>query len=220
MVDSVKKEKIKHILSEWIVFGIVIIALMIGLVLKTLIGDSFKLFTDGTITVQYPAGWTKRSILPVTEKKEYGFNSLSDEEVLLEVEELQTDSFYKTTMEVKKKEILGEEVEDEILALMSAVNSISFEYMKQLDYFKTLNSEEIVIHDMPGIQLEYTYVNKPPEDIGKMTLPVVVYGIDFILIFKGSVYIVTNTFDANLYNEEIVKINQILDKIQFNKEGV
>jgi len=199
-------------LTEWLVIGLVILALIAGWVLKESIQRQTAIFASETLSVRYPVDWLLGK----------------DEEALFTVKDPDSPSTFKTTFSARV-EPLGEAEEEEyvfkvegvdasvkplgqVTGLNAAANRIIMRKNKDLKEYNVLSARETILMGQEALAIEYAYVDSPRAGWATApSLPVVVQAVDTVTVKGDQVYIFTYAADANIFAQEKDTLAAILE---------
>lgn len=148
-------------------------ALALALALRFQIENRTTVFQDpdSPFRIAYPATWT--SVEPL-------------QDVLLNVEDPQTASVYKTTLTVESRELdpqappTLQDLVDRRVVQRSTLTGYHF-----------LSNTETAIGEARGAQIEYAYVVQPIDTPRRASLPVVVQAREYIVVTRDRTYYIT-----------------------------
>ena len=201
-------------LTEWLVIGLVILALIVGWVLKVSIQGQTATFASEILSVRYPVDWLLGK----------------DEEALFTVTDPDSLSTFKTAFSARV-EPLGETEEQEyvfkvegvdasvmplgqVTGLNSAANRIIMRKNKDLKEYNVLSTTPTTLSGQNAIAIEYAYVDSPRAGWATApSLPVVVQAVDTVTVKGDQVYIFTYAADANIFAQEKGTLAAILESV-------
>lgn len=201
-------------LTEWLVIGLVILALIVGWVLKVSIQGQTATFASEALSVRYPVDWLLGK----------------DEEALFTVTDPDSLSTFKTTFSARV-EPLGQVEEQEyvfkvegvdasvkplgqVTGLSAAANRLVMRRNKELKEYNVLSAREATLRGQEALAIEYAYVDSPRA--GWATAPslaVVVQAVDTVTVRGDQVYIFTYAADANVFAQEKGILAAILESV-------
>ncbi len=202
-------------LTEWLVIGLVILALIVGWVLKASIQGQTATFASETLSVRYPVDWLLGK----------------DEDTLFTVTDPDSLSTFKTTFstrvepleEVKEEEyVFKVEGVDasvkplgEVTGLNAAANRLVMRRNKQLKEYNVLSARETTLMGWEALAIEYAYVDSPRAGWATApSLPVVVQAVDTVIVKDDQVYVFTYAADANIFAQEKGTLASILESVR------
>jgi hypothetical protein len=201
-------------LTEWLVIGLVILALIAGWVLKVSIQGQTAPFASETLSVRYPVDWLLGK----------------DDEALFTVTDPDSLSTFKTTFSARV-EPLGEVEEQEyvfkvegvdasvkplgeVTGLNAAANRLVMRKNKELKEYNVLSARATTLMGQEALAIEYAYVDSPRAGWATApSLPVVVQAVDTITIKGNQVYVFTYAADANVFAQEKGILAAILESV-------
>jgi len=205
-------------LTEWLVIGLVILALIAGWILKVSIQGQTATFTSETLSVRYPVDWL------------LGKN----EEALFTVKDPDSPSTFNTTFSARV-EPLGEVEEQEyvfkvegvdasvkplgqVAGLNAAANRLVMRRNKELKEYNVLSARATTLMGQEALAIEYAYVASPRAGWAtSASLPVVVQAVDTITVRGDQVYIFTYAADANIFAQEKDTLAAILESVSLKQ---
>lgn len=159
--------------ADWVVVGVVVVALLLGWVVKAQAEGSTEAFSDAEtgLSLNYPTGWLAGS----------------GEDFLFRARDPQSGLFKTTYL-----------VEAEVLdparpvSLVDAVNMTSVNRARKLTAFRMLDIEAVGPEEGSprAIWSRYAYVEEKPDPFHD-TLPVVVLGLDYTGVREGYLFTLT-----------------------------
>ena len=207
---------------EVVIIIMVLIALICGWFLKNSIESKKIEFAGDLFVFNYPAKWLCQK--GITDSSSVsGFQSMSggqDELVLFKAGDIQSESLYKTEFLIKSLKYSFENTDragqDPSLYIFNKQAQV---YGNSLNNFRFISSENAEIDGKKGYRMEYTFVSEPMSALFRDALPVVCYGVDFLLFNENTIYIISMTFDADDKEEEIGILDSIIGNIKFSNKG-
>jgi len=202
-------------LTEWLVIGLVVLALIVGWVLKASIQGQTATFASEALSVRYPVDWLLGK----------------DKETLFTVTDPDSLSTFKTTFSARV-EPLGEVEEQEyvfkvegvdasvkplgeVTGLNAAANRLVMRRNKELKEYNALSVEATTLMDQEALSVEYAYVDSPKAGWATApSLPVVVQAVDTVTVKGDQVYVFTYAADANLFVQEKGTLATILASVR------
>ena len=201
-------------LTECLVIGLVILALIAGWVLKVSIQGQTAPFASETLSVHYPVDWLLGK----------------DDDALFTVTDPDSLSSFKTTFSARV-EPLGEVEEQEyvfkvegvdasvkplgeVTGLNAAANRLVMRKNKELKEYNVLSARATTLMGQETLAIEYAYVDSPRAGWATApSLPVVVQAVDTITIKGNQVYVFTYAADANVFAQEKGTLAAILESV-------
>ena len=201
-------------LTEWLVIGLVILALIVGWVLKVSIQGQTATFASEILSVRYPVDWLLGK----------------DEEALFTVTDPDSLSTFKTAFSARV-EPLGETEEQEyvfkvegvdasvkplgqVTGLNTAANRLVMRRNKELKEYNVLSARATTLMGQEALAIEYAYVDSPRAGWATApSLPVVVQAVDTVTVQGDQVYTFTYAADANIFAQEKDTLATILESI-------
>jgi hypothetical protein len=202
-------------LTEWLVIGLVILALIAGWVLKVSIQGQTATFASETLSVRYPVDWLLGK----------------DEQALFTVRDPDSPSTFNTVFSARV-EPLGEVEEQEyvfkvegvdasvkplgqVTGLNVTANRLVMRRNKELKEYNVLSARATTLMGQEALAIEYAYVDSPRAGWAtSASLPVVVEAVDTITVKGDQVYVFTYAADANIFAQEKDTLSAILESVR------
>jgi hypothetical protein len=174
---------------------VVLVALALGLLLRSQVTTRTTTFQtkDAPISFAYPATWGNVDTL---------------QDVLLKVENPETNSAYKTNLTVESRDLdptsppTLQQLTDRRVAQRGALTGYHF-----------LSSDPATVSGAKAMRLEYAYIAQPIDQPRRASLPVVVQAIEYIVLGKANVYYITLAAPENDFANAQTQLNQILQTV-------
>jgi hypothetical protein len=201
-------------LTEWFVIGLVILALIVGWVLKVSIQGQTATFASETLSVRYPVDWLLGK----------------DEEALFTVKDPDSPSTFNTIFSARVEPL--EETEEQeyvfkvegvdasvmplgqVTGLNAAANRIVMGKNKDLKEYNVLSTTPTTLSGQDAIAIEYAYVDSPRAGWATApSLPVVVQAVDTVTVKGDQVYVFTYAADAHIFAQEKGTLAAILESV-------
>jgi len=198
-------------LTEWLVIGLVILALVAGWALKEFIQGQTATFASEALSVRYPVDW-------LLEK---------DEEALLTVRDPDSPSTFKTAFSVRVEpleepeereyvfKVEGVDASVKPLGQVMGLNAAIIRRNKELKEYNILSTKETTLMGQEALAIQYAYVDSPRAGWATgASLPVVVQAVDTVTIKGDQVYVLTYAADANIFAQEKDTLAAILESVR------
>jgi hypothetical protein len=175
---------------------VVLVALLLGLGMRFQVERRVKQFQDpnSPFRMSYPAAW--------------GFaDSLQD--VLLKVEDPNTDSAFKTALTVESREL--------DLASPPTLQDLIDRRVEQrsgLTGYHFLANADATVDGAKSARIEYAYVVQPNDEPRRASLPVVVQAREYIIVGKDRTYYVTLSAPENAFAEASAQFERTIMTVQ------
>ena len=175
---------------------VVLVALLLGLGMRFQVERRVKQFQDpnSPFRMSYPAAW--------------GFaDSLQD--VLLKVEDPNTDSAFKTALTVESREL--------DLANPPTLQDLIDRRVEQrsgLTGYHFLANGDATVGGAVGARIEYAYVVQPNDEPRRASLPVVVQAREYIIVGTDRTYYVTLNAPQNAFAEASALFERTINTVQ------
>jgi len=199
--------KVKREEPEWVVVAVVVVALLIGWMLKSLVESRTVTFSSSALSLNYPATWF-REVNP------------DDGDVILGVTDLGFGSPYGSRVTVRTIEALPRlaRMDDEASAAAAAVTAWTFQRSQDLDGFRLLSTESTELDGRRGVRVDYAYVSDPIASPYRKALPVVVEAVDYLFPVGDQTIVITTAADGAQFEQESQRFATILSSVDFGGE--
>jgi hypothetical protein len=187
---------------EWVVWVLVIVALVAGWFLKGAFQYQMDVFTDPDtgLTFRYPASWFLES----------NQAQIGDEGVILTVSDAHSESAFNTAFSVRLKA-----VEEETTAVDQAEMWI-MRRGEELTKYRVLSKELSQVAGQEAVTIDYGYVEDPLRSSAlRGSLPVVVRAVDVVFIRDSKVYTLTFASDQLVFDGEKKTLERLLNSVSF-----
>ena len=194
--DSGDLYRIRTLRKDVGVAVVVLAALALGWLLRNQIVSRTQVFQDANspFRMAYPAGWAS-------------VESLQD--VLLKVEDPQTDSAFKTSLTVESREL-----DPQNPPTLQTLVDRRVEQRGALTGYHFLSDQDATVGGARANQLEYGYVVQPIDAPRRASLPVVVHAREFIVVGKDYVYYIALAASENEFANASARLDQIIQTVQ------
>jgi hypothetical protein len=175
---------------------VVLIALALGLLLRVQTANRVTIFLDKdtAFSITYPATWGS-------------VESLQD--VLLKVEDPQTNSAFKTTLAVETRDLdpqsppTLQQLVDRRIAQRGALTGYHF-----------LSSNPATVGGAKAMRQEYAYIVQPIDQPRRATLPVVVHAIEYVVVGKENAFYITLAAPEGDFADARAQLEQIVQTVK------
>jgi len=175
---------------------VVLIALALGLLLRVQTANRVTIFLDKdtAFSITYPATWGS-------------VESLQD--VLLKVEDPQTNSAFKTTLAVETRDLdpqsppTLQQLVDRRIAQRGALTGYHF-----------LSSNPATVGGAKAMRQEYAYIVQPIDQPRRATLPVVVHAIEYVVVGKENAFYITLAAPEGDFAGARAQLEQIVQTVK------
>jgi hypothetical protein len=161
---------------EWPVLATVALALVLGWALMTAITSRTTAFSDGTLSLRYPAYWSDGD----------------DTDALLHASDLASGSTV-TLRVLRELDPAAPVTLDDLLA------QLAFQRARDLPMYRVLKTVPARVGGRSAVAAEYAYVEDPVASAYQSSMPVVVRGTSYILPYKGKAYVLSLETTATDY---------------------
>jgi hypothetical protein len=196
-VRGVKRQE-----PEWVVVAVVAIALLVGWLLKSWVESRTSTFSNSDLTLSYPAIWLR----------ELGE---AEEGVLFATQDVRSGSLYATHLSVWVADALPQVRQENVDVTLSAVTGWTFQRSQQLEGYRVLGTEAVQVDSIRGTRIDYAYVSEPIASPYRKALPVVVEAVDYLLPYRGKLYVITLAADASRFEPEVNRFEALLRRVDF-----
>jgi len=215
-----ENKKRKREEPEWIVAVLVVLALVAGWFIKVYIENKTVEFTNNEISFSYPENWIVETNIYANDLGS-GFRGRPEDisdKILIRASSMISESIYKTNVSLRS---INKSWELQTEGLLDSIPGIIFniadQYESTYDNFTVIDNEKVTISGEQGIKIDYSFVSKPVTDSGGYYLPVIVYGMDYIIPVNNTVYILTVRLDADKMDDEMDFCEKMIE--QFHIKG-
>jgi len=158
---------------SWVVVGVTVVALILGCLVKTAAEGRAVLYEGNGIRVRYPADWVRAK---------------AQSPVLLQLEDRWATP-YRTTLRLERRPVpAGMEK-----ILPAIQNSMALERGRGWAAYRVLRSDgNVEVGGTTGMHVTFAYVETNPNPFLE-TVPVVMYGEDYLFPIGDQVYVATLT---------------------------
>jgi hypothetical protein len=177
---------------------IVLLALAFGWLLFTQTDGQTRTFQeqDAPFRISYPASWD---------------NAALEGDELLRVEDRLTDSIFKTTLTVERRDLDPASPPPVQILLDRRVADHS-----TLVGYHLLGSEQARAGDKDAQQLEYAYVAQPLDGPRRASLPVVVRVREYMVALPDRVYYITLAAPEQEFDAASSRLDEIIQTVQIS----
>lgn len=178
--------------AELAVVVLVLVALVIGWVLKTGVENRSESFSSGNISAQIPSGWLTSTpggneVLHVTDRTTSGFG---------------------TTYLIQQEVVSAESTPAQVVGLLT------LERGNSLTAYRVLKQQDVLVQGKPAVELEYVYVESDA-NLSHSTFPVVVHGLDYVFVNGNQAVIVTYRADQAAFERDRAHFNNFLLSVKY-----
>jgi hypothetical protein len=174
---------------------VVCIALALGLVLRMQTTSRVTTFKDQTtsFSITYPATWSSVDSL---------------QNVMLKVQDPQTDSAYKTTLTVESRDLdlqnppTLQDLVDRRVAQRGTLTSYHF-----------LSNASATVGGAKTERIEYAYTVQPIDQPRRASLPVVVHAVEYIVLGKESAFYIALAAPENEFADARATMEQMIQTV-------
>jgi hypothetical protein len=175
---------------------VVLIALTLGFLLRAQSANRVTTFQDKetAFSITYPVTWG---------------NVESLQDVLLKVEDPQTNSAFKTTLTIETRDLdptsppTLQQLADRRIAQRGALTGYHF-----------LSSNPATIGGAKAMRQEYAYVVQPIDEPHRASLPVVAHAIEYIVVGKENVFYITLVAPESDFADARAQMEQIVQTVR------
>jgi hypothetical protein len=194
--DSERLYRMRTLPKDLGVAIVVVVSLGLGWLLMAQTQGRARAYAepDSAFQIAYPASWV-------------GADTLQD--LLLKVEDPQTDSTFKTALSVERRDL-----DPAAPPTMQALLDRRVLERAQLTGYHLLADGEELVAGARAIRLEYAYVVQPIDTPRRASLPVVVQARDYIFVTKDRSYYVSLAAPAGSYAQASAQFDRIIGSIR------
>lgn len=181
------------------VIGLFALVLIAGIALKGWVLGKTTAFAaeDSALSLRYPAGWA----------------SQAKKGTLLSIRDLQSEGIFKTTFSVEATDLDPAAVEP----VQDLAELFTEDAEQALSGYRILESSDSEVDGVEAVRISYAYVDEPLESAFQTSLPVVVQGVDVLLIHGSKLYVMTFAAPATSFSERVEIMESILDSVELEE---
>lgn len=153
-----------------------------------------RVFEDAPMRLAYPAGWNS-------------VDSLQD--VLLKVEDPQTDAEFKTSFSVERRDL-----DPASPPTLQTLLDRRVDERSQLTGYHFLADGETEVAGARAIQIEYAYVVQPNDQPRRASLPVVVHAREYIIVTEDRSYYLTLAAPEQEFTQASAELDRIISSLR------
>jgi hypothetical protein len=131
------------------------------------------------------------------------------QDVLLKVEDPQTDSAFKTALTVESREL-----DPQSPPTLQTLLDRRVEQRGALTGYHFLANTETTVGGLKAMQLQYAYVVQPIDEPRRASLPVVVRAREYIVVTQDRTYYITLAAPENEFERASARFDRILQTVQ------
>ncbi len=182
-----------------LVIALFAVALIAGWGLRSWAEARATAFTalDANLSLSYPDSWTLQT------KKG----------TLLSIRDLRSHGTFKATFSVEVRE-LDPTASKPIQALAELYAE---EREQELSAYRVLAISDSEVDGLEAVRISYAYEDEPTEGRFQRSLPVVVEGVDVLVIHGSNLYIFSFAAPATTFSEEVETLDAILDSVNLEE---
>ncbi len=177
--------------ADWVVIGLVILALILGWILRDAVLFRTTPFTVSDISGRYPAGWVSQTgddpLLRVRDPSNAGFG------VVIELWSRPLAADADPTM---------------------VLDALALERAGANAAYRTLDTDQVVVRGGTAIRRMFTYVYVDPNPYTDR-LPQVVRGMDLAFQDGGRVIVVTLVSDADEFDAQMSRFLDLVESLEY-----
>jgi len=158
---------------EWPVVALVLLALLLGAVLAIAVRGQVRTVSADGITISYPATWSSAVALPA-----------DADGALVNAGEMSG----RATLSLR---VLRQLDPAKPVSMDALIAQRSFDRAQAETMYRVLSSADAQVGGKDAVAVTYAYVNEPRTTAYQSSLPVVMEGVDYILVHNGKVYVLT-----------------------------
>lgn len=186
---------------EWVVFVVIIVALLLGWFLKSSVEGQTARTTIENLSLTYPASWLK---VP----------SVAGQDALWSAADARSGSVYPTQLVIRKASLSpAAPGSDDRLA--PSISSWTFGRGQTLNHYQVLETKRLNLAGQAAAEIDYAFVNQPIASPYRRALPVVVEAVDYLVPSQETLYIITLAADSSRFAQEQAQFETILQSLAF-----
>lgn len=184
-------------LNELLVILVVVVALLLGWVVKVRIQGQTVTFTsdDGAVGLQYPARWLQQA----------------DKDTLLTVSDVRAEGWYKPRLSLTTRQMNP----NYPLTANDVIVALSVQRAQELTGYRVLDVDQGTVGGLSASRLTYAYVSEPEGGL-QVGLPVVVEAVDWVAIREGTAYVLTLSAAAEEFSRQAGAFRSIVASVDFH----
>jgi len=181
------------------VIGLFALALIAGWGLKSWAEGRTTAFTtlDATLSLRYPASWA----------------SQVKKGTLLSVRDLQSEGTFKSTFAAEAMELDPAAIKP----VQDLVELFTEEKGQAVSAYRILETSDTQVDGQDAVRISYAYVDEPVESPFQTALPVVVQGVDVLVIHGSKLYAFTFSAPATTFSQQAEIMESILDSVDLEE---
>jgi len=182
-----------------LVIGLFAVALIAGWGLKSWAEARVTAFTalDANLSLSYPDSWTRQ-----TEKG-----------TLLSIRDLRSEGTFKATFSVEVRELDPTAIKP----VQDLADLLAEEKEQELSAYRVLAMSDTEVDGLEAARISYAYEDEPTEGRFQKPLPVVVQGVDTLVVHGSNLYIFTFAAPATTFSEQVETLDAILDSVNLEE---
>ncbi len=195
MTTAVKTNKFLSLgdrFAELAVLLLVVVALLLGVWLKTSVENRSAAFSGSGITAQVPVGWIS--------------GKLGTGEVLHLSD--RTASGFGTTYIIQEAAVPADATNASFAGLLTMQRG------SDLTGYRVLDQKDVLVQGRQAVEVEYVYVESA-DNLVDAVLPQVVHGLDYIFVDQGKAVVVTYRSDQSTYTTNLARFQRFLVSVQY-----
>jgi hypothetical protein len=200
MVDTASVRRatpLKGWLDELLVVVLVVVALLLGWVLKAWVVGQTVSFTsdDGSVSLRYPARWLNQV----------------DKETLLTVSDVRQEGVFKPTFSLSTRDMnpAFPLTQNDLLVTWSVAKA------QELTAYRVLSADPATVDGQTASTMTYAYVAEPA-GAAQNAIPAVVQAVDCVVTYEGEAYIFTFATLAEHFESDEDIFRSILGSVDFH----
>ncbi len=184
-----------------VVIALVALALIAGWGLKTWAESKATISADldANLSLSYPALWATEM----------------EKEKLLSIRDLQSEGTFKVSFSVAARE-LGPAADKPVEDL---IRQLTEERGQELTAYRILKTDDTTVDDLEAAGISYAYVDDSSRGLLHTSLPVVVQGVDILVIRGTNLYVFTFAAPATSFSQQTGTLDAILRSVRFERDN-
>ncbi len=182
------------------VIGLIVLLLIGALGLKAWAEARASVVTnlDPSLSVRVPASWSDQS----------------EKGTLLSIRDLQSEGTFKVRFSVTAKELDP----TALLPIQQLAEVYAEARGEELTSFRVLDISDADLDGLEAAEITYAYVASPPGSSLGAGLPVVVQGVDILVIHANKLYVLRFAAPASTFSNQRATLDAILESVSFERE--
>lgn len=182
-----------------LVIGLFAVALIAGWGLKTWAEGKATMFTalDANLTLRYPASWA----------------SQAEKGTLLSIRDLQSEGTFKATFTVEARELDPTAIKP----VQDLIEPLTEERGQEHTAYRVLEKSDTEVDGTEAVRISYAYVDEPIAGPFQTSMPVIVQGVDVLVVHGSNLYVFTFAAPATTFSQQAATLDAILNSVNLEE---